>query len=146
MGATIPNDVRESLEQILNYLREDELENYSAVDPEDRTGHIFTAILAVELWLYGPLEDGKFPLGTVVATPGALALMEKSAESPATFLRRHVAGDWGALNEEDFQENETSLREGLRLLSAYLTQAGEKLWVITEADRSATTILLPEEY
>ena len=146
MGATMPNEVRESLEQILHYLREDEKNNYMAVEPEDRAGHIFTAILAVEVWLYGPLEDGKFPLGTVVATPGALALMEKSAEAPAKFLRRHIAGDWGDVNDEDQQENETSLREGFRLLSAYQTQAGERLWVITEADRSVTTILVPSEY
>jgi hypothetical protein len=146
MTETIPNNVIEALEQILNYLREDEVENYSAVDPEDRAGHIFTALLAVELWLfYGPLE-GKFAFGTVVVTPGALDALAVTAESPAKFLRRHIAGDWGELDEADRQENETSLAAGFRLFSVYRTLADQKLWIITEADRSVTTILLPDEY
>ena len=86
-----------------------------------------------------------FPLGQTVATPGALQLLEASGTSPLCLLNRHQRGDWGELDPEDVRENETSLRAGFRLLSAY-TVAGQKLWVITEADRSATTILLPEEY
>jgi hypothetical protein len=61
-------------------------------------------------------------------------------------LRRHISQDWGELSEEDVRENELALREGFRLLSAYRTNAGDRIWVITEADRSATTILLPSEY
>jgi hypothetical protein len=61
-------------------------------------------------------------------------------------LRRHVSTDWGELSEEDVRENELSLREGFRLLSAYQTAKGQKIWIITEADRGATTILLPSEY
>lgn len=88
----------------------------------------------------------RFPLGLVVATPGALRALEESAESPFDFLYRHASGDWGELDEEDRRENELSLREGFRLLSAYRLRSGEKLWIITEADRSVTTLLLPEEY
>ncbi len=87
-----------------------------------------------------------FPLGQVVATSGALAAFEESGESPADYLRRHQAGDWGEVCEEDQQENEYSLLHGFRLLSAYRLNSGVKLWVITEADRSSTTVLLPDEY
>lgn len=87
-----------------------------------------------------------FTLGRVVATPGALAAIESSGQQPGDFLARHVRGDWGDLNTHDIAENEFSLQHGLRLLSAYHTNSGEKLWVITEADRSSTCILLPEEY
>jgi hypothetical protein len=87
-----------------------------------------------------------FPLGQVVATPAALAAIEQSGQQPGDFLARHVGGDWGDLDEHDIRENEFSVQHGLRLLSAYHTAAGEKLWVITEADRSSTCILRPEEY
>jgi len=62
------------------------------------------------------------------------------------YLVRHIAGDWGDVDEHDRRENELSLIHGLRLLSAYTLSSGTKIWVITEADRSATTVLLPEEY
>ena len=87
-----------------------------------------------------------FALGRVVATPGALAALEKAGQQPGDFLARHVSGDWGEVPPEDVNENEFSLKLGFRLLSAYRTSVGEKLWVITEADRSSTCILLPEEY
>ena len=89
---------------------------------------------------------GKFPLGQIVATPGALAALEKSSEEPGTFLTRHACGDWGDLSEEDRKENEFSLAHGFRLLSSYKLRNGTKLWIITEADRSSTTLLLPNEY
>ncbi len=88
----------------------------------------------------------KFPLGRTVATPGALAALAKAEQTPNEFLDRHVTGDWGEVDEEDAQENEFSLMNGLRLLSAYRTKLDERIWIITEADRSVTTILLPEEY
>ena len=89
----------------------------------------------------------KFSLGTMLATPGALDALRKSKESPQTFIQRHASGDWGEeLCSEDRQLNEQALLDGDRLLSAYKTALGSKLWVITEADRSATTVLLPEEY
>jgi hypothetical protein len=88
----------------------------------------------------------RFPLGRVTATPGALRALEKAEQLPAEFLDRHVSGDWGDVPEEDKQENEFSVEHGFRILSAYTTSAGEKIWIITEADRSYTTILLPSEY
>ena len=88
----------------------------------------------------------RFALGRVVATPGALSALEKAEQLPAEFLDRHVNGDWGDVPEEDKQENERSVAQGLRILSAYTTSAGDKIWILTEADRSATTLMLPEEY
>jgi len=87
-----------------------------------------------------------FPSGRLVATPSALALLEQTNKLPVEFLSRHLRGDWGDLDEEDKTENELSLKYGLRLLSSYQVSESEKLWVITEADRSVTTLLLPEEY
>jgi hypothetical protein len=87
-----------------------------------------------------------FLLGRVVATPGALRALEHAEQSPIEFLDRHATGDWGELDEEDKGENAFSVRYGFRILSAYTTSVGDKLWLITEADRSVTTLLLPEEY
>lgn len=87
-----------------------------------------------------------FRLGQIVATPGALRALERAGDTPQKFLERHVCGDWRDLDEEDRQENALSLEHSLRLLSAYQTAAGEKLWVITEANRTLTTILLPSDY
>ena len=87
-----------------------------------------------------------FSLGQLVATPGALAALEKAGQGPLDFLSRHVHGDWGDLCEEDRRENQLSFERGFRLVSSYRTLADVNLYVITEADRSVTTILLPEEY
>ena len=87
-----------------------------------------------------------FELGQIVATPGALAALKKAGQQPGEFLTRHVNREWGDIPDEDRRENEYSLEHGFRLLSAYKTNAGDRLWLITEADRSVTTILLPEEY
>lgn len=87
-----------------------------------------------------------FPLGQIVATPGAIKSMEEAAQDPAELLGRHVVGDWGQIPDEDRKENELSVREGFRILSAYELATGEKVWIITERDRSATTILRPDEY
>ena len=86
----------------------------------------------------------KFPLGQIVATPNALGALTQ--DDITTALRRHVSGDWGDLGEEDKKENDFSLTRELRILSAYHGAGGTKFWIITEADRSATTILLPEDY
>ena len=88
----------------------------------------------------------KFELGQLVATPGALAALEQSGQQPGEFLCRHVSGDWGDLSEEDRKENEFSLVHRFRLLSSYKLRTDVKLWIITEADRSASTLLLPSEY
>ena len=87
-----------------------------------------------------------FPLGLIVATPGALAALERAKQPPTCFLARHAIGDWGELEPTDVAENSTAVIHGFRLLGGSRTDAGEKLWIITEADRSATTLLLPEEY
>ena len=87
-----------------------------------------------------------FQPGQLVATPGALAALEKAGQSPMDFFSRHVMGDWGELSEDDHKENQLSLEKGFRLLSSFRTNAGDRLWVITEANRSHSTILLPEEY
>jgi hypothetical protein len=88
----------------------------------------------------------KFTLGRVVATPGALRALEQTNQNAFESLERHQAGDWGELCEEDQKENEFSVRNGFRILSAYQTRNNVKLWVITEADRSSTCLILPQEY
>jgi hypothetical protein len=88
----------------------------------------------------------RFQLGQLVATQRALSALEQAGQSPLDFIRRHISGDWGDLCEDDKRENEFSVDKDLRIFSAYHTTKGEKLWIITEADRSATTILLPGEY
>src|SRR5260370_42170343 len=92
------------------------------------------------------LRLGRFPLGRVLATPGALQALENAGQEPQEFLDRHVNGDWGEVDCHDAAENEFSLERGFRLLSSYTTTAGDKVVVITEADRSATTLILPHEY
>ena len=87
-----------------------------------------------------------FPLGEVVATRGALAAIEEAGQSPLEFLLRHLAGDWGEACAGDWALNDEAVDAGERLLSAYRTRKGERIWVITECDRSATTLLLPDEY
>ena len=88
-----------------------------------------------------------FPAGQIVATPGALALLEQANKTPLEFVSRHLRGDWGDnLCQDDKTENELSLKQGFRLLSSYKITETEKLWIITEADRSVTTLLLPSEY
>ena len=91
-------------------------------------------------------SGARFAPGQIVATPGALDALESSGDNAADFLRRHLTGDWGEVDEHDRRENEFSRQSGLRLLSAYTLSNGTKLWIITEADRSATTLLLPSEY
>ena len=99
-----------------------------------------------------------FSLGVVVATPGALSLLDRYPEAAANVLSRHQSGDWGEVCAEDARENKLSVREGFRILSVYqldrtLADAARepadpraRLWIITEADRSSTCLLLPSEY
>jgi len=86
----------------------------------------------------------RFTMGRLLATPGAIDAFNGDSFWP--YITRHSQGDWGEISEEDKAENEFSLKHGFRLLSAYTIPNGCKIWIITEADRSATTILLPEEY
>lgn len=106
----------------------------------------------------------RFPLGRLYATPSALSLLAEIRDAgnansvqragepgdPASlvlpYLRRHASGDWGDVNREDWVANDEALRTGGRLFSAYELPAGARLWIITEADRCGTTVLLPEEY
>jgi hypothetical protein len=88
----------------------------------------------------------RFGLGVVVATPGALEVLGSLEISPTELLERHASGDWGDIPADDALENEYSLKRGLRVLSSYPLPGGERVWIITEADRSSTCILLPEEY
>ena len=93
-----------------------------------------------------PTRRARFALGQVVATPGAAEAMQAANVTAHQFIARHVTGDWGNLDEEDKRENEFSVANNLRILSAYTLPTQVKIWVITEADRSATTLLLPSEY
>jgi hypothetical protein len=92
------------------------------------------------------LAQRLFPLGQTVATSGALEALSQAGQSPSIFLDRHARGDWGEVCGEDAEANDNALLDGERLLSVYRTSLGVRLWVITEADRSVTTVLLPEEY
>ena len=93
------------------------------------------------------IPQGRFPLGQLVATPGALAALDAANTSPAELVGRHLMGDWGTVDKEDWAANDGALLGGTQLLSAYaLPRTGEKVWVITEWDCSATTVLLPSEY
>ena len=109
-----------------------------------------------------PRREQLFLLGRIVATPGALELLRRTATNPEVLLMRHVTGDWGDIGAEDARENDLSLQAGFRLMSVYqlplvatavadgnqpnATAVRHPIWLITEADRSATTLLLPEEY
>ena len=92
-----------------------------------------------------------FPLGKLLATPGALQALAESGENPVQFLDRHINGDWGEVDANDGQMNDEAVKDGSRILSIYQTAKGVRIWIITEAaddsgSRSATTILLPNEY
>lgn len=99
-----------------------------------------------------PAQTINFCLGRIVITPGAIAAMERSGEDPLLFIVRHGRGDWGEVNSADEAMNNAAVaNEGdpdrrYRVLSAYQTSLGERIWVITEADRSSTCVLLPDEY
>lgn len=99
-----------------------------------------------------PVNNPLFKLGQVVATPGALEALERAGQTPWEFLSLHLVGNWGVVDAEDAEANNRALKDGSRLLSAYMLKDGKtKIWVITEAqddqgNRSATTLLLPDEY
>ena len=96
---------------------------------------------------YNPSADRpRFRLGRLHATPGALAALKAAKSHPIALIIQHMRGEWGELDEDDRQQNEIALVAGMRLLSSYTLATGKKVWVITEADRSVTTLLLPDEY
>jgi len=90
--------------------------------------------------------NAKFQPGTVVATPGAIEVLAESGQDAGFFLDKHLSGDWGEVDAEDQKANNQALIDGSRLLSSYRTLKGVVIWVLTEADRSSTAILLPEDY
>lgn len=92
------------------------------------------------------LPRPRFPLGHIVATPGALAALAAAGEAPSKYLSRHVSGDWGDVCSEDKEANNADIAGGGRLLSAYTLPDGVRIWVITESSRTTTTLLLPNEY
>lgn len=92
------------------------------------------------------MSEPLFDLGQVVATPGALDALTEANQQPNEFLNRHVVGDWGDLEQDDKWENDLSVHSGLRILSTYTLKTETRIWIITEADRSVTTLLLPDEY
>jgi hypothetical protein len=104
---------------------------------EERAALLTAAVVAL---------PGRFALGQLVATPGAVTALGEAGHHPAEFLLRHKHGDFGELGPEDLAENERAVREGSRVFSSYTTRLDQKLWCITEWDRSVTTLLLPEEY
>jgi hypothetical protein len=87
-----------------------------------------------------------FPLGQVVATPGALEALQRNNTSALDLLQRHARGDWGVVDAEDTAANDDATVNGGRLLSAYVLDDGTRIWLLTEGDRSVTSALLPEEY
>ena len=97
------------------------------------------------------VKTPKFQMGQVVATQGAIAALEDAGQAAWFFLSQHAAGEWGVVDDEDKNANNEALKDGSRLLSAYLLRTGEKIWCITDAEddhgrRVATTLLLPHEY
>jgi hypothetical protein len=87
-----------------------------------------------------------FSLGQIVATPGALQALETAGQLASHFLVKHALGDWGCLCDEDKAANDEALADDLRILSAYRLEDGTRIWIITEADRSSSCVLLPSEY
>ncbi len=92
------------------------------------------------------VKSPRFQLGRVVATPGAIRVLHDAGVSAWSLLARHASGDWGDLGDNDRRANQDALVYGSRLLSAYELTTGDRVWLLTEANRSATTLLLPEEY
>lgn len=88
----------------------------------------------------------RFLPGQIVSTPGALQALETHRVLPISLLARHMHGDWGSVCAEDAHANEQALRYGSRVLSSYEIAPNVTIWIITEADRSVTTFLLPSEY
>lgn len=97
-------------------------------------------------WTSTMVRPPKFPLGQLVMTRGAIETLAEAGQSPMEFIQRHQSGDWGEVPEADRRENDFSVTHGFRILSAYRTTRDVRIWVLTEADRTTTTILLPDEY
>jgi hypothetical protein len=134
---------KEVLLRVLEYLAGVEKE-YAKLSSEERPGHIFR--VALVLRSCEQLGYERLELGELCITPNAADAIERSKQEPWEFLSRHSVGDWGDVCFDDWQENNASLKTGLRIFSSYETNSGERLWIITEADRSLTTFVLPDDY
>jgi hypothetical protein len=88
----------------------------------------------------------RFPLGRLVATPGAISALERAGVDPVQYIARHATCDWGDVDAEDWAANDRALVDAQRLLSAYILPNGERLWILTEADRNSSCLLVPSEY
>jgi len=97
-------------------------------------------------FMSSPSKKIQLTLGKIFLTPRATEALENSAQDPKEFIDRHKQGDWGDVNAFDRERNDEAVANDLRVLSVYLTKADDKIWIITEANRSVTTILLPHEY
>lgn len=93
-----------------------------------------------------PATSVLFPIGELIATPGALSLLERHCINPLSLLGRHVQGDWESVPDEDRAANDNAVTFGNRILSSYTLGGADKVWIISEHDRSSTCILLPDEY
>lgn len=100
----------------------------------------------MKFWLLDDLPKNQLRIGQILATPGALAALRESNASLHGLLVRHMQGDWGDVGPEDWTANDQALIRSERILSAYSIENNQTLWIITEWDRSMTTVLLPEEY
>jgi hypothetical protein len=152
---------KEAKETYLNKQSEQMLALYEKADTNERKAIIkqidsFLSVVSPDaktFWLkfrrkLEMLNESKvlFSLGNVYLTIGAREALTESNQTAIEFLARHQSGDWGDVCEDDKRENELSLKEGFRILSSYKTSKDVKLWLITEADRRSTTVLLPSEY
>jgi hypothetical protein len=111
-----------------------------------RKQKIFWLKFRLKLEAQNEKSKNLFPLGETVMTISAKEALAESNQLPNEFLAKHQSGDWGIIGKDDWRENDLSVKKGFRILSAYKTLRGVKIWVITEADRSSTTVLLPSEY
>jgi len=136
--------INKSLRHIKNHIQE-RRNGYSSAFPNERTLSLNHQLR--DFYEPSPSHNAMlFPLGDLVATPGALRVLEECAVLPIRLIARHSRGDWGDVPTEDVRSNTEALILGSRLLSSYTIANGLKIWLITEADRSTTTILLPSEY
>jgi len=103
--------------------------------------------MAIEALFINVVASSRFPAGKLLMTAGVDELVRQGRLNPTPYLSRHLGGDWGDLSDNDRQQNDEALRSGEdRLFSSYQVAPSLKLWIITEWDRSVTTLLLPDEY
>ena len=115
-------------------------------DVSEFRSFLLTAVAGTSNPITALLTKPLFPLGQVISTPAALKTMRATNVEPLSLLCRHIAGDWGNLDQHDKQLNDLAVKDGSRIFSAYHIGPKLRIWLITEADRSSTTVLLPDDY